>query len=300
MTRADGPLAGRTVIVTGAGRGIGAASAQLMAEQGAQLVLNDLGVSLDGTDREVASIGPLAAAPSAAVMNDGSDIADFEQAEALIAATISRFGRLDAIVNFAGIVRDRMIFNMTEDEWEAVIRVHLKGAFNLARHASAYWREHRGGDYRLVNVISGAGLFGAPGQPNYAAAKMGVVGLTLSCANALQRYGVASIAAAPGAQTRMSATINPQVAERVGMAGDAMRPENVAAGFAYLAGPRSAWLNGQIVGFRGHQLQLYSGVTTRLEVVGAERWTYDTIADALETHFRPVVEGRGIFDREPS
>lgn len=139
-----------------------------------------------------------------AIVN-GGDVSDYDSAGELVHSAIDAFGKLDILVNVAGILRDRMLVNMTPEEWHAVLNVHLTGTFNTSKHAAVHWREHRGeGQYRLINFTSAAGLFGSPGQPNYAAAKLGIVGFTLSCANALNRYGVTSNAIAPGAATRMT------------------------------------------------------------------------------------------------
>ena len=180
-----GRLDGRVAIVTGAGRGIGASVARLLASEGASVVVNDLGVAVDGsgTDSGPAQevVAEIAEAGGKAIAS-GADITDFAAAEGLIGGAIEQFGRLDVLVNVAGILRDRMIFNMTEQEWDDVIRVHLKGTFNTTRFASAYWRSLRDetAQNRIINFTSVSGLHGAPGQPNYAAAKMGIVGLTWS------------------------------------------------------------------------------------------------------------------------
>src|SRR6266566_2017803 len=200
-------LDGRVAIVTGAGRGIGRSVARLLAREGASVVVNDLGGAVDGSGQdsgpahdvvaEISEVGGKAIA-------SGADIADFGAAENLVRTAIEEFGRLDILVNVAGILRDRMVFNMTEQEWDDVIRVHLKGTFNTTKFASAHWRSLRdeSAQNRIINFTSVSGLHGAPGQPNYAAAKMGIVGLTYSCANALARYGVTANAISPGARER--------------------------------------------------------------------------------------------------
>ncbi len=205
-----GKLEGRVAIVTGAGRGIGASVAKMMAAEGAKVVVNDLGVDIDGSG---GATGPadevveeIRSAGGEAVAN-GASVADHEAAEALIGTAIETYGKLDVLVNVAGILRDRMVFNLAEEDWDAVIDVHLKGTYNTSKFAAIYWRQAREGNYRLINFTSGSGLHGAPGQPNYAAAKMGIVGFTYSCANALTRYGVTSNAISPGAATRMTGTI---------------------------------------------------------------------------------------------
>ena len=206
----SGILEGRVAIVTGAGRGIGRAHALELARQGASVVVNDYGVSLAGeradspADEVVAEIEALG---GRAVAN-GADVADFAQAEAMVQQAIDAFGGLDVLVNNAGFVRDRMLVNATEDEWDAVIRVHLKGHFAPLRHAAAYWRaESKAGrqrDARVVNTSSGAGLQGSIGQTAYSAAKGGIATMTLVAAAELQRVGVLVNAIAPVARTRMT------------------------------------------------------------------------------------------------
>ncbi len=213
-----------------------------------------LGVALDGSSpdstpahevvREITTGGGEAVA-------NLDDVADFQAAERIIRLAIETFGKLDVVVNVAGILRDRMVFNMSEQEWDAVVRVHMKGTFNTAHYAAAYWREQRNseGHFRLINFTSGSGLHGARGQPNYAAAKMGIVGFTYSCANALARYGVTSNAIAPGAATRMTESV-PDERRRSPQAGDERSPDNVAPAVAYLASEASDWCNGQVIASR--------------------------------------------------
>jgi NAD(P)-dependent dehydrogenase (short-subunit alcohol dehydrogenase family) len=194
-------LDGRGAIVTGGGRGIGAAVARGVADAGAAVVVSDLGVDVDGSGQDAGPAREVADAICAAggrAKADATDVTDFDACFRLVESTVADFGSLDILVNVAGILRDGMIFKMTEADFDAVINVHLKGTFNTTRHASAWWREHRGGHYRLINFTSASGLFGAPSQPNYAAAKMGIVGLTFSCANALKGYGVTANAILPG------------------------------------------------------------------------------------------------------
>jgi len=206
-----GLLEGRVAIVTGAGRGIGRAHALELAAQGAAVVVNDFGVSLsgEGTGETPAEevVADIAAAGGRAVAN-AADVADFDQAAAMVQQAIDAFGGLDILVNNAGFVRDRMLVNTSEDEWDAVIRVHLKGHFAPLRHAGAYWRreakEGRLRAGRVINTSSGAGLQGSVGQATYSAAKAGIAGLTLVAAQELGRYGVTVNAIAPVARTRMT------------------------------------------------------------------------------------------------
>lgn len=292
----------RVAVVTGAGGGIGAEVATALAADGFAVVVNDIGADLAGTSRNESAAGQVVerirAAGGTAVASV-ADVGDFTDAGRIIQTAIDEYGRIDVLVNVAGIVRDRMIFNLPEEDWDAVIRVHLKGTYNTTHHASRWWRENRGGDYRLLNFISGAGLFGAPGQPNYAAAKMGIVGLTLSCANALKRYGVTSVAVSPGAATRMTAAVPMERAAQVGIRhDDEMSPANVAPGVVYLAGPDRAWLNGQVIGVRGYRLILYSGFEVSREIVGTRPWTPEAAGAAMEQVFRPALERRGLFDEQ--
>ena len=196
-----GRLEGRSAIVTGGGRGIGAAVARLLAAEGASVVVADLGVAIDGSGHDPAPaaqvVREIEAAGGTAIAAP-VDVSNHQDAERLVREAVDTFGGLDVLVNAAGILRDRMIFNMSEDEWDAVIGVHLKGCFNTTKFASMHWRERKKGDYRLINFTSIAGLNGRPTGPNYAAAKMGVIGFTYSCANALAPYGVTSNCISPG------------------------------------------------------------------------------------------------------
>src|SRR5580658_4208174 len=235
-----GRLDGRVAIVTGAGRGIGRSVAILLAREGASVVVNDLGAALDGSGSDA---GPAAEVVSEitesggkAVLN-GADVSDHAAAQDLVHTAIDTFGRLDVLVNVAGILRDRMIFNMTEQEWDDVIRVHLKGTFNTSKFAAAYWRDLRdeSAQHRIINFTSVSSLHGAPGQPNYAAAKMGIVGLTYSCAHALAKYGVTVNAISPGAATRMTDSVPTDRRRARSAAADERSPDNVAPIVAYLA-----------------------------------------------------------------
>ena len=291
-----GLLEGRVSIVTGAGRGIGASVARLLAAEGAQVVVNDLGVSVDGTgaDKSPAQqvVDDIKAAGGEAVVN-ADDVADFQSGEAIIRQAIDTYGRLDVLVNVAGILRDRMIFNMTEDEWDAVVRVHMKGTFNTCRFASAYWREQRNADahHRIINFTSGSGLHGAPGQPYYAAAKYGIVGFTYSLANSLGRYGVTANAIAPGAATRMTASV-PDERRRAGQLSDADQersPDNVAPAVAFLASEGSDWCTGQVLRARGYEIGLYNVPTVIRAVASTGPWDLQTAFDKIEQHFKPAL-----------
>src|SRR5436305_9989348 len=205
-------LAGKVAIVTGAGRGIGRCHALALAAAGAKLVVNDLGGSVagEGADPTHAQqvVAEIEAAAGEAVA-DGANVADFAGAGRLVQHALDAFGRLDILVNNAGITRDRMLVNMTEDEWDAVISVHLKGHFAPTHHAAAYWRERsKAGDEvraRVINTSSPSGVFGNVGQANYGAAKAGIAAFTIIAAQELERYGVTVNCIAPNARTRMTA-----------------------------------------------------------------------------------------------
>ena len=286
-------LDGRVAIVTGAGRGIGRSVAMLLASEGASVVVNDLGASVDGSGQDTGPahdvVAEIAETGGKAIAN-GADISDFAAAENLIESAIEQFGRLDVLVNVAGILRDRMVFNMTEQEWDDVIRVHLKGTFNTTRFASAYWRSLRDetAQNRIINFTSVSGLHGAPGQPNYAAAKMGIVGLTYSSANALAKYGVTVNAISPGAATRMTSSI-PMERRRDGSpsnAPDVMSPDNVAPIVAYLASERSGWITGRVIHSAGYEISLYSNPEPVTRIIGTGPWDdADALAEQVERSF---------------
>ena len=302
-------LKDRVAIVTGAGRGIGASIAKLMASEGAAVVVNDLGGSVDGEGADDAParevVREIEAAGGRAVANF-DDVSDYDAAEQIIRTALNEYGQLDILCNVAGILRDRMIFNMTEAEWDAVIAVHLKGTFNTSKYASIYWRSERKGNYRLINFTSVSGLSGSPGQPNYAAAKLGIVGLTYSCANALGRYGVTSNAISPGAATRMGDTIPPDRRRQLNSAQQQaaedrareMSPDNVAPPVVYLASEESGWINGQVIGASGYQVSLFNTPETIRQIQGKEPWTVDDMFQRMPALFRPAIEGRNFYQQQ--
>jgi NAD(P)-dependent dehydrogenase (short-subunit alcohol dehydrogenase family) len=286
-------LDGRVAIVTGAGRGIGRSVARLLASEGASVVVNDLGSAVDGSGNDSGPahdvVAEIAEAGGKAVAN-GADISVFAAAENLVQTAIEEFGRLDILVNVAGILRDRMVFNMTEQEWDDVIRVHLKGTFNTTRFASAHWRSLRdeSAQNRIINFTSVSGLHGAPGQPNYAAAKMGIVGLTWSSARALGKYGVTVNAISPGAATRMTDSV-PTDRRRTRPEVDEWSPDNVAPIVAYLASDRSGWITGRIIHSSGYEVSLYSNPEPVVRIVGTGPWQPDALAEQVERSFGPLL-----------
>jgi NAD(P)-dependent dehydrogenase (short-subunit alcohol dehydrogenase family) len=280
---------GRVVIVTGAGRGLGRAHALEFARQGARVVVNDLGAEADGEGRSTGPAGEVVDEIRAAggeAMADGADVADWEQTEALLAATLGTFGRLDVVVNNAGFLRDRMFFSTGEDEWDAVIRVHLKGHFCLSRHAAAYWREQsKAGaevDARIINTSSGAGILGSVGQATYSAAKAGIAGLTLVQAAELGRYGVTANALAPAARTRMTEAVFADTMAEVGEGEfDAMAPENVSPLVVWLGSPESAGVTGRVFEVEGGKISVADGWQHGPEFDKGSRWDAAEVGAAV-------------------
>ncbi len=301
-----GVIDGRVAIITGGARGIGASISRLFAEQGASLVINDLGGAPDGSGSDGGPAKEIAdeiTAKGGSAVSDGGDIADVATGERLVKTAVEQFGKLDIVVNVAGILRDRMIFNLVEADWDAVIRVHLKGHYSTVRPASAYWREQRNpqGHYRVINFTSVSGLDGSPGQPNYAAAKMGIVGLTYSLAQGLARYGVTANAIAPGASTRLTATVpsDKRVVreERPAEEDRRMSPDNIAPVALYMASEASDWLTGRVVSSSGYEVGLYENPQIIRQISAPEPWEYSRLASALESSFRPAANGlpRSLF-----
>ncbi|MEU7579073.1 3-oxoacyl-ACP reductase [Streptomyces sp. NPDC041068] len=297
------PLEGLCAIVTGAGRGLGRAEALELAGLGASVVVNDFGQpGRDGSGEASAApaeevAAEIRAAGGQAVAHTG-DVADHEQARALVRSAIDTYGKLDILVNNAGILRDRMIFSMSEAEWDSVIRVHLKGHFNTTHFASVHWRERskaQGGPVygRIVNTSSEAYLAGSAGQPNYAAAKGGIVGLTTSTALALAKYGVTANAICPRARTRMTEDVFAGFQEPTGEQLDPLAPEHVAPLVGYLASPAAARVNGQLLVVHGGMVAIVERPKVAAKFDSAkEAFTFDELDEALSPYYaeRPANE----------
>jgi 3-oxoacyl-[acyl-carrier protein] reductase len=284
-------LKGRAAVVTGAGRGIGRAIAELLADEGASVVVNDLGGNVDGSGAGTGVADEVVAAIRArggTAVASYDSVADFRAAERIVDTAVREFGAIDILVNNAGILRDRMLFNMSEAEWDAVIAVHLKGSFNCTRHAAARMREQRRG--RIVSMSSTSGVFGNSGQANYGAAKDGIAGLTRVVARDLGKYGITVNAVCPGASTRMTQTVSDTArAARQKSAIQSpggqrtfqlqnMGPENVAPWVVYLATDAASHVNGQTFFVMGGMVALlnYPAPVRTMQKDG--RWTPEEIA----------------------
>ncbi|HLW69303.1 MAG TPA: SDR family oxidoreductase [Candidatus Binataceae bacterium] len=275
-------LEGKIAAVTGGGRGIGREVAKALASQGATVVINDLGVTVAGQKetsspaddvvKEITAAGGLAAA-------NHLDISTPEGGEGLVNQAIKDYGQLDILVNVAGILRDRMIFNMTVEEWDAVVRVHLRGHFCTMRPATAHMRERKFG--RIINFSSNSAQ-GSPGQPNYAAAKAGILGLTYSAANSMQKYGVTVNAIFPGAATRMTDTIPggrmPNApSDSQSVAGTPMDPANVPPIIVYLCSDEAANVTGQCFGASGYRITRYTHMAPDRVLMNQGPWDIDQL-----------------------
>jgi NAD(P)-dependent dehydrogenase (short-subunit alcohol dehydrogenase family) len=283
-----GICAGRVVIVSGAGRGIGAAHALEFARQGARVVVNDIGGALDGSGTDVTPaqeiVDRIRAAGGEAVASY-DDVTDWDAAAQLVRTAIDTFGGLDTVVNNAGAVRDRMFVNMSADEWDTAIRINLRGHFCPARHAAAYWRDeakagHRV-DARIVNTSSGAGLMGSVGQANYGAAKAAIAALTLMQAAELARYGVTANAIAPSARTRMTEAVFAEMMAQVDSGFDAMAPENIAPLVVWLGSNESADVSGRVFEVEGGKISVADGWQHGTAIDRGRRWEPAEVGPAV-------------------
>ena len=275
----NGICDGRVVVVTGAGRGLGRAHALAFAAEGARVVVNDLGVGLDGTpdpDSPAAQVVAEIRAVGGEAVAHGGDIATGAGAASLVTTALETYGRLDTLVNNAGYLRDRMLVNLDEDDWDAVMRVHLKGHFLPLKHAAAHWRaETKAGRTpvaRIVNTSSGAGLLGSVGQGNYSAAKAGIVGLTLVAAAELARYSVQVNAIAPAARTRMTEHTFAETMAAPDSGFDVMAPENVSPLVVWLGSGASAGVTGRVFEAEGGRITVMEGWRAGPSADRGARW----------------------------
>lgn len=281
-------LAGRTAIVTGAGSGLGRAEALALAQAGANVVVNDIGDAADAVVAEIRALGPGAVAVK-------GDVGDWCLSDQMVEAAVDTFGSLDIVVNNAGVLRDTMIFNLTEQAWDDVIRVHLKGHASLSRAAAVHWRaasKAAGGPIygRLINTSSEAFLFGAAGQPNYSAAKAGITALTLSASQGLSRYGVTANVICPRARTEMTAHVFAEDTRPDQL--DILAPERVGAFVSYLASPASAGINGQVFVVYGDMVALMDSPKVEQKFTSVAG-TFSV--DELDTQLSPYFTGRSPY-----
>jgi len=285
-------LVGKSAVVTGAGRGIGRGIALALADEGAQVVVNDLGGEPDGTGaahtpaddvvKEIKERGGKA-------MANYGNVASFTDAEKMIKAAVENFGKIDILVNVAGNDRGRMVFNMSEEDWDVVIACHLKGTFNTTRFASQLMRQQRSG--RIINCTSAAGLIGDMGHSNYCAAKAGIFGFTRACAMELGKYGITVNAFMPAASTRMAALVTEEIIQRrkaegfdmesMGITWPLPNPDDIGPVVAYLTTDEAANINGQVIGVAGGKVWLYSIMSEIKTIYKDGRWTVDELANLM-------------------
>ena len=298
----SGICEGRRVIVTGAGRGIGREHALEFARQGARVVVNDLGGEVDGSGSSQSPaeevVEEIRKAGGEAIVN-GDNVCDFDGAGRMIQSAIDEFGGLDVLVCNAGILRDRMLVNMSEAEWDSVIAVHLKGTYAPAHHAAGYWRDRsKAGepvDARIITTSSASGLFGNPGQTNYAAAKAGIAAFTIVAAKELERYGVSVNGIAPGARTRMTIPLGFGGEEREAGSFDASSPENISPVVVWLGSEAARGVTGRIFEVMGGRIGIANGWARGPDAYQEGRWDPAELGPVVEELVRQAAEPETIF-----
>ncbi|HTN12856.1 MAG TPA: SDR family oxidoreductase [Acetobacteraceae bacterium] len=299
-------LEGKVAVVSGGGRGIGRAIAMVMAENGAMVVVNDVGAGLDGQGHDdtpaqqvVREIEALHGQGQAVA--SGDSVAGWDSAQRIVQTAIDRFGRIDIVVNNAGILRDTIFHRMTPEEFDAVVKVHLYGAFYMSRAAIPFFRAQQSGAF--VHMTSTSGLIGSIGQVNYAAAKLGIAGLSRAIAGDAARYQVRSNCIAPHAFSRMIESVPGQTEEQMQARAAKTRPDQVAQLAAYLASDAASGITGQIFGARGNEIYLYSQPRPIRTMHRSEGWTVESMADTLGPAFKasltPLERTRDVYSWDP-
>jgi NAD(P)-dependent dehydrogenase (short-subunit alcohol dehydrogenase family) len=293
---------GRTVIITGAARGLGRAYARAFAAEGANVVVNDIGTSLDGEGRDTSAADEVVAEIKAAggqALANYEDITDWDGAKRIVDSAVAEFGDLHVVVNNAGIVRDRMFVSATIDEWDATMHVHLRGHFCLSRHAVDYWRaKQKAGtnpDARIINTSSGAGLQGSIAQAAYSTAKGGIASLTLVQAAELGRYGITANALAPSARTRMTEQAFAEKMATGGQEFDVMDPANIAPTVVWLGSPDSAHVTGCVFELEGGKIMLEDGWREGPVVDAGARWEPADVGGAVDRLLAERVAPRKVW-----
>jgi NAD(P)-dependent dehydrogenase (short-subunit alcohol dehydrogenase family) len=299
---------GRVVVITGAGRGIGRQHAIEFARQGAKVVVNDVGAAVDGTGSSDGPAGEVVAEVRAAggqAVANGDDVADWDGAERLMATAVDTFGGLDVLVNNAGILRDRMLVNMTEAEWDAVIRVHLRGTFAPTRWAVDYWRNRvkagETNDARIINTTSPSGIYGNVGQTNYGAAKAGIASMTVIAAMELGRYGVTVNAVAPAALTRMTENLGfgQSDSDRLLDAFDANDPANISPLVVWLGSGASAAITGRVFNVHGGHISVAEGWVAGPGVDKKDRWESAELGEVIPGLVAEAAPNADMLGRRP-